>query len=66
MPPSGFSPEKIPPPPRDLYKSGRANYLEVLLAQQNALQAQLEVVEVRCRQRVAEVNLYRSLGGGWK
>jgi NodT family efflux transporter outer membrane factor (OMF) lipoprotein len=50
----------------ELYRTGRANYLEVLFTQQNALSAKFELVNVRKRQLDATVTLYRSLGGGWK
>jgi outer membrane protein, multidrug efflux system len=50
----------------DLFKSARANYLEVLTAQREALAAKLEVIEVKQRQFNAVTNLYRALGGGWK
>jgi len=47
-----------------LYKSGLANYLEVISAQNNALQAQLNLASIHGRQLIAAVNIYRSLGGG--
>lgn len=50
----------------ELYKSAKATYLEVLLAQENWLQAQVQLVNVQKRQRVAFINLYRALGGGWR
>lgn len=50
----------------ELYKSAKATYLEVLLAQQNSLQTQLELINVNKRQRIATVNIYKALGGGWK
>ncbi|MCU0318993.1 MAG: efflux transporter outer membrane subunit [Flavobacteriales bacterium] len=50
----------------ELYGAARAEYLEVLFAQQNALQAQLELFDVKRRQRFATVDLYRALGGGWR
>lgn len=50
----------------ELYKSGRATYLEVLLAQQNSLETQLELVNTTKRQRIATVNIYKALGGGWR
>lgn len=50
----------------ELYKTARANYLEVLLAQQNSLQTQLELISVNKRQRIATVNIYKALGGGWR
>lgn len=49
----------------ELLSTARAGYLEVLLAQQNALQAQLELIHVFKRQQIAKVNLYKALGGGW-
>lgn len=51
---------------KELYGAARAEYLEVLFAQQNALQAQLELIDVKRRQRFATVDLYRALGGGWR
>jgi len=49
-----------------LYKSGMANYLEVIVAQGNSLQAELNLAYVK-RQRLSSiVDLYRALGGGWK
>lgn len=50
----------------ELYKTGRANYLEVLLTQQNTLSAKLELVNVKRRQFVSTISLYKALGGGWK
>lgn len=49
-----------------LFKAGRATYLEVLLTQQNALQARLELVETKKKQFQTTVNLYKTLGGGWQ
>jgi outer membrane protein TolC len=40
--------------------------LKVLLAQQNSLQTKLELIDVSKRQKVATVNIYKALGGGWK
>lgn len=48
-----------------LLNSGFANYLEVLTARQNALNAQLDLIEARFSRLDATVALYRSLGGGW-
>lgn len=50
----------------ELYKAGKAGYLEVLLAQQNALMANVELVDVQLRKKNAIVNLYKALGGGWQ
>ncbi len=49
-----------------LFKSDMANYLEVITAQQNALQAQLNLASVQRQKLDALVELYRSLGGGWR
>lgn len=49
-----------------LFRSGRANYLEVLMAQKNALNAKLELVNVKQKQLNAFVNMYKALGGGWQ
>lgn len=51
---------------RLLFRSDLANYLEVITAQGNALQAELNLATIRREQLNALVELYRSLGGGWK
>jgi len=48
-----------------LFRSGYASYLEVITAQSNALQSDLDLVEIKQKQLNAYVDLYRSLGGGW-
>jgi outer membrane protein TolC len=50
----------------ELFKSARANYLEVLMAQRDALSARLELVESKKNQLMAITNMYKVLGGGWK
>jgi NodT family efflux transporter outer membrane factor (OMF) lipoprotein len=50
----------------ELFRAGKATYLEVLLAQQQTLQAQLELITARRDQQIAKVRLYRALGGGWR
>ncbi|WP_257455688.1 efflux transporter outer membrane subunit [Archangium lipolyticum] len=47
-----------------LYRAGKASYLEVLLAQQSALQAELDLLEAARQRRTALVSVYRALGGG--
>lgn len=49
-----------------LYKSGMANYLEVITAQGSALQAELSLANIERDRLSSVVELYRSLGGGWK
>ncbi len=50
----------------ELFKTGRANYLEVLIIQQTALQSKLELVNIKRQQFNASVNIYKALGGGWR
>ncbi len=50
----------------ELFRTGKATYLEVLVAQQNELMAKLELADSQKRYRQARVNLYRALGGGWR
>lgn len=49
-----------------LFSSARGEYLEVLLAQREALEARSELIETRKQQLSALVELYQSLGGGWQ
>jgi outer membrane protein TolC len=49
-----------------LFKSGLADYLEVITAQGNLLSAELNLASIERDQLSAAVELYRSLGGGWK
>lgn len=51
---------------RLLFRSGLANYLEVISAQSNSLQAELTQVDIRRQRLTAMVDLYRSLGGGYQ
>jgi multidrug efflux system outer membrane protein len=48
-----------------LFKNGLANYLEVITAQSNVLQSQLELATIKRDELSAISDLYRSLGGGW-
>lgn len=50
----------------NLFTSARADYMEVLLTQRDALEAKFELVETRMKQLNAVVSVYRSLGGGWR
>ncbi|WP_143309154.1 efflux transporter outer membrane subunit [Chitinophaga vietnamensis] len=49
-----------------LYQGDMANYLEVITAQSNALQADLGLANIHSNLLTAVVELYRSTGGGWK
>lgn len=50
----------------NLFKSARADYMEVLMTQRDGLDAKMELVETRMLQLNAMVNIYRALGGGWR
>lgn len=47
-----------------LYRSGMATYLEVITTQNNALQNNLEAINIRLEKLNAVTDLYRALGGG--
>lgn len=49
-----------------LYRSARADYMEVLLTQRDALDSKFELIETKMQQINARVAIYRALGGGWK
>lgn len=49
----------------DLFKNARADYLEVLLTQREAMDMRFELVDIQVQQMQAMVNIYKSLGGGW-
>ena len=49
-----------------LFLSARADYMEVLLTQRDALDSRFELVETQKQRLNAKVNVYRALGGGWK
>jgi len=55
--------EKAIPNAQLLFTNGMASYLEVITAQQNALQSELELADLKRQQIEAYVLLYRSLGG---
>ncbi|WP_435135299.1 TolC family protein [Formosa sp. A9] len=48
-----------------LFKSARADYMEVLLTQRDALESKMDLIETKKEQMLAFVNMYKSLGGGW-
>lgn len=49
-----------------LFKSARADYMEVLMTQRDALESKFELVETKMLQMHSKVNIYKALGGGWK
>lgn len=50
----------------NLFRSARADYMEVLMTQRDGLEAKLELIETKKEQLIAGVNMYKALGGGWK
>ncbi|WAC15452.1 TolC family protein [Dyadobacter pollutisoli] len=48
-----------------LFSSARADYMEVLLTQREALESRFDLIETKMQQMHATVNIYRALGGGW-
>lgn len=49
----------------NLFRSARADYMEVLLTQRDALESKFELIETKKQQMNARVNIYKALGGGW-
>ena len=50
----------------DLFTSARADYMEVLMTQRDALESKFDLIETKKAQMNAMVNIYKALGGGWK
>jgi NodT family efflux transporter outer membrane factor (OMF) lipoprotein len=48
-----------------LFRFARADYMEVLLTQRDALESKFELIETKKQQMTAMVNVYQALGGGW-
>jgi multidrug efflux system outer membrane protein len=51
---------------RSRYDTGLANYLEILTADQQLFDQELQLAQVRGEEMRAFVELYRALGGGWQ
>jgi multidrug efflux system outer membrane protein len=48
-----------------LFRSARADYMEVLLTQRDALESRMDLIETKMEQMKAMINVYQALGGGW-
>jgi multidrug efflux system outer membrane protein len=49
-----------------LYQNGGASYLQVLTSETNYFAAELNLVQAQLNERLALVQLYQALGGGWE
>jgi multidrug efflux system outer membrane protein len=49
----------------ELFRYARADYMEVLLTQRDALESKFELIDTKMKQMNAWVDAYRALGGGW-
>jgi len=49
-----------------LFTAGEATYLEVITAQSNELDSELNLASLKAELMSARIQLYRALGGGWK
>jgi len=49
----------------NLFRSARADYMEVLMTQRDALESTFDLIEIKKEQLNAMVNIYQALGGGW-
>jgi multidrug efflux system outer membrane protein len=49
-----------------LYRNGGASYLQVLTNETNYFSAELNLVDAQLNERLALVQLYQALGGGWQ
>jgi len=50
----------------NLFKYAKADYVEVLLTQEEKLNAEKDLVELKMNLIGSKVDLYRALGGGWR
>jgi NodT family efflux transporter outer membrane factor (OMF) lipoprotein len=49
-----------------LFQYAKADYVEVLLTQEERLKAEMELVETQLQLMGSKIDLYRALGGGWR
>ena len=51
---------------KQLFDSGMVNYLEVITAEVNRLNAELSVANAQFTRMQYGITLYKALGGGWR
>lgn len=49
-----------------LFNSARADYSEVLFTQHEALEAKIDLIEIKKKQLDAKIGIYKAIGGGWR
>ena len=49
-----------------LYEHGGASYLQVLISENSDLAAQLNLAQAELNERLALIQIYNALGGGWQ
>jgi outer membrane protein TolC len=50
----------------NLFQNARAEYVEVLLAQRELMEARMLLIDTKQEQLGAVINAYQALGGGWR
>lgn len=50
----------------NLFKSAKADYMEVLMTQRDAIESKFDLIEIKQEQLSNMVSMYQALGGGWR
>ncbi|MDF3027392.1 MAG: efflux system, outer rane lipoprotein NodT family [Fluviicola sp.] len=50
----------------NLFKSAKADYMEVLMTQRDAIESKFDLIEIKQEQLSNMVAMYQALGGGWR
>lgn len=50
----------------NLFSNARADYMEVLMTQRDAVESKFELIEMKQQQLESWISMYQALGGGWK
>jgi len=50
----------------ELFRAGRASYLDIITAQRTVLDAEINLVKTRREKAINKLLLYKALGGGWQ
>ncbi len=49
----------------ELFIAGRVSYLDIITAQKDALEAQIDEVDIQKERIINQILIYKALGGGW-